>query len=157
MTMFKQIGDLVGNSFLGAYSALPGHQGRATARELRHCRRQLLADFGDRTQHRLGQFRDHVKLTDLMRYCAENLGNWPRIQGGTVGCDSMQRQLSYLQSCVQAPEECSDVSLFRAVIEYFIHEPLECAVIDDRQHAIRAVVQFICGNIAGEFFSDQSR
>jgi len=152
MTVFKQIGDLVGDPFLGACGTFRDHRGRATAGELRHRRRQLLADFCSRTQHRLGQFRDHVKLTDLVSYCAENLGNRPGIQGRTVGCDSLQRHVPCLQGGVQAPEERHDVRLFRAVVEHLVQDPFECPVIDHRQYAIRSVVQFICGNVAGEVF-----
>jgi hypothetical protein len=40
--------------------------------------------------------------------------------------------------------------VFWVVIEHFIHNPLERSIVDQRQHAIRSIVQFVRGNVAGE-------
>ena len=129
MPAFKQIGDLAGDSLLGARGSFRSPRGRASSRELWHLRGQLLTDLGHRAQHGFGQFCDHVKFTDLVRDCAENLGNRPRIQGRTVCRDSPQRQAPRLQGGAKPHEERRDVGLFGAVIENLVQHPLERPVI----------------------------
>ncbi len=129
MPAFEQIGDLAGDSLLGAGGTFRSQRGRAAAREFRHLRGQPLPNFGDRTQHGLGQFGDYVKFADLVRDRAEDLGDRLGIQGRTVGCDSTQRQLPRLQGGAKTPEESRDVGMFGAMIENLVHDPLERPVI----------------------------
>lgn len=152
ITMIEQIGDLVSRPLLGTCRTFRSFRGRAAAGKLRYLCGEFLAKFGDRAQHRLGQLGNDMELTDLVRHCAENLGNRPWIQVRTVCRDSVQCLASGLQSSPKTSEEGRNICLLRAVIEDFVHDPLERAVVHQRQHAIWSVVQFVRCYVAGEVF-----
>jgi hypothetical protein len=122
----------------------------APAGELRLLRRQALADLSDGTKDRLVQFRQDVEAADLMLHGAEDLGNRLRIQLRTVGGDPAKGQPAAGQGRPEAAEEPPDIPLSRVVVEDRVAQPLEGAVIDDRQDAEGAIVQLVSGDVPGE-------
>ena len=113
---------------------------RASATEFRLTGRQFLADFGHGTQHRFGQFLDDVKLATLVRHVAKYRGNRLRIQVRTVGRDALQFQAALLQQRLKPAEETLDVGVRGIMVQHLEGDSPERAVVDDREHAERAVV-----------------
>lgn len=110
----------------------------------------LLAFLGQGAQDRLGQFRDGVELAHLMFDGAENLGDRHGIQRGRIGRDAMQRETALLEHALEFTKESADVVVRRSVIQHLIADAFEAAIIDDGQDAVRTVVQFVGGDVAGE-------
>ena len=91
-----------------------------------------------------------MELAELVFDRAEHLDDGLRIERRAVGRDAPKGQPSGDQGLVEPPEEPEDVGFGRVVVEDLVQEPLEMAVIDDRQDAVRPVVEFVGGDGAGE-------
>src|SRR5262249_31089193 len=122
----------------------------APARQLRLLRGQLLADPSDGAEDGLVQLRQDMEATDLMLHRAEDLGNRPWIQVRTVGGDSAEGQPPAGQGRPEAAEDPPDIPMSRVVVEDLVTQPLEGAVVDDRQDTEGAVVQLVSGDVSRE-------
>src|SRR6516165_11353895 len=120
---------------------------RAATGKLRLLRRQALADLSDGTEDRLIQFRQDVEPADLMLHGAEDLRNRLRIQLRAIGGDPAKSQPSAGQGRPEAAEEPPDIPMRRVMVEDLVAQPLEGAVVDDRQDAEGAVVQLVSGDV----------
>src|SRR3954449_4064330 len=118
--------------------------------ERRLLRGQALAHLSDGTEDRLVQFRQDVEPADLMLHGAEDLRDRLRIKLRAVGGDPAKGQPAAGQGRPEAAEEPPDIPLSRVVVEDRIAQPLEGAVIDDRQDAEGAIVQLVSGDVPGE-------
>src|SRR5262249_58304117 len=76
----------------------------------------------------------------------EDLGNRPRIQVRTVGGDPVELQPAAGEGQREATEEGSDIAVSRGMVEDLVTQPLEGAVVDERQDAEGPVVKFIGGD-----------
>src|SRR5437016_1425022 len=150
MTMLKQIPDLPLQVSSPPDLPLRLRRDGAPAGELRLLRGQALADLSDGAEDGLVQLRQDVEATNLMLHRAEDLGNRLRIQLRTVGRDPAEGQSAAGQGRPEPPEERPDIPVFRVVVEDLVAQPLEGAVIDDRQDAEGTVVQLISGDVPGE-------
>jgi hypothetical protein len=75
-----------------------------------------------------------------MGHIAEDGGDRLRIQRRAVGGDPLEDQAARVQGGLEATEERLDVFVGGVVAEDLVGEPLEGAVIDDRQDAEGAVI-----------------
>src|ERR1051326_6222397 len=91
-----------------------------------------------------------MEPTNLVRHRAENRGNRLRIQFRTVGGDPPEAQPAARQGGLEPLEERLDVLVSWVVVEDLVAQPLEGAVIDDRQHAEGTIVQLVSGDVPGE-------
>ncbi len=150
MTMVEEFGDLCFQLFLRP-SAPPG---LATSRSPSRCRGHLGSDGFAHLRHcpqnRQSEVGDDVEFADLVRDVAEDLQNGLRIQSGTVGGDPLELQASVIEDLLEAPEELQDVLVRGVMVEDVEDEPLETAVVHDREHAEGTVVEFVGGNVSGE-------
>src|ERR671918_142756 len=121
-----------------------------TARYLGDVGTDRLAYLCDRPQDRLGQLRDDVELANLVRYIAKELGNRLWIKGRCVCCEAKKPQLTAFEDHLETLEELSNVVMCWVVVKYFVQDPLEAAIVHDREHPEGAVVQLIGGNVARE-------
>src|ERR1700722_3713105 len=96
------------------------------------------------------QRRQDVEPADLMLHGAEDLRNRLRIKLRAIGGDPAKGQPPAVQGRPEAAEEPPDIPVSRVVVEDLVAQPLEGAVIDDRQDAERAVIQLIGGDVPGE-------
>jgi hypothetical protein len=85
-----------------------------------------------------------------MRHRAEDRGDRLGIQRRTVGRDPLEDQSSRRQGGVEAAEERLNITVGRVVVEDLIEQPLEGAVVDDREDAKRAVIKLVGGDVARE-------
>lgn len=150
VTMLKQVSHLLIDPAAALRSSAGRGRRRTPPAERRFGGGQFLADLGRCTQHRFGQFLDHMEFTDLMPHPAENLGNRPGIQPGTIGRDALQSQAALVQSRLELAEETFDVGMGGIVVEHLVRDPPEGSVVDDREHAERAVVQLVSCDVARE-------
>src|SRR6516165_592571 len=150
MTMLEQVADLPLQ--VPASPGLPLRLQCAgpPARELRLLRGQVLADRSDGVEDGLGQLGQDVTATNLVLDRAEDLGNRLRIQLRTVGGDPLEAQPAARQGGLEPPEERLDIPVSRVVVEDLVAEPLEDAVVNDRQDAEGTVVQLVRGDVSGE-------
>ena len=112
--------------------------------------RQLLANPGHGVQNRVGQFLDDVELADLVGNGTEDQGNGLRVKRPTIGCDPPQCQAADIQLFLELGQESGDVHGRGRVVQHTIAQTAEVAVVHKTQHAERAVVQFIGGDVAAE-------
>ncbi len=149
MTMIKQIADLLLKAVLPA--GWPAHRAPRTApRQLRHRGLELLARPADRFEHRFGQLRDGVELTDLVFHVSEHLGDGNWIQSGRIRRDPEQCLGMGIERVLESPEEGNDVLMFRIVVQDLVQQAVETAVLNDGQHAERTIVELVGGNIPGK-------
>ena len=146
--MLKQVPDLFLNPFALPRGSSRGWCRRSSAAKLRFCGRQVLTNFRDGPQYRFRQFLDHVKLTKLVRNLAKHLQNRLGIQGRPVGCDSLECQTALFESRLECAKKAFYVDMSGIVIEHFIGQPAKGAVVDDREHAERAIVQFVRSDVS---------
>lgn len=150
VAVLEQIADLLLDPPLTA-GGTPGRlRGGTTPRQLGGRGRQALAQLGHSTEHRLGDFLEDVEGAKLMRHSTEDGGDRLRIQRRAVGRDPLEGQAPRLQGRVESAEERLDVLVGRVVIENLVDDPLEGAVIDDREDAEGSVIQFIGSDVARE-------
>ena len=75
-----------------------------------------------------------------MRDLAEDRGDRLGIQRRAIGRDPTDGQPAGLEGGPESAEERRDVRVGRVVVEDLVGEPLEGAVVDDREDAERAVI-----------------
>jgi hypothetical protein len=151
MTMIQQIDHLLLKAVLPA--GLPAHGTPRTApRQLRHGGLHLLAHPAHCFEHGFGQFHDRVKLTDLVSDGSEHFGYGDRIQGGGIRRDPEQGLGLAIERLLESPKETNDVLVVRIMIQDFVHQAVETAVVNDGQHAERTIVEFVGSDIPGEVF-----
>ena len=93
---------------------------------------------------------DGVERAELMRHVTEDRSDRLGIQLRAVGGDPTEGHSARLQGRVEAAEERLDVVVGRVVVEDLVGEPLEGAVVDDREDAEGAVIQLVGGDEARE-------
>jgi hypothetical protein len=71
--------------------------------------RQALALAGHRFHHRFDDILDDMKLAQLMRHPAKDLGEGGGIEWRTIGGYASQRQVTRCQGRVQPPQKGPDV------------------------------------------------
>ena len=96
------------------------------------------------------QLRQDVEATNLVLHLAESRGNRLRIQLRTVGGNPLEARPAVGQGGLEPLEERLDILVSRVVVEHLVAQPLEGAVIDDRQDAEGAIVQLVGGDVPGE-------
>ena len=111
---------------------------------------QVLSELGNRGEDRLIHFLDDMKGAELMRHRTEDRGDRLGIQRRTVGRDPLEDQPARLQGQLEAAEERLDVLGGRIAVEDLVGEPLEGAVVDDRQDAERSVIELVGGDVTRE-------
>ena len=112
--------------------------------------RQTLAFLGHGREDCLVHLVQDVELADLMRHRTEDCGDRLGVQRRAVGRDTLDGQPACLQCLAEAAEECLNVDLGRVAVQDVVEQPLEGAVIDDRQDTERAVIQLVVGNVPRE-------
>ena len=147
--MFEQLahllllpGGLAGLGSLGLAGSAARLLGNAVA--------EFLAGCDQGVQHRLGNFLDDVELTDLMGHIGPQLFQRLGIQLRAVGRDAPDGQATHVQSGLEVGQEAADVVLGRVVLQDAEGQADEGSVVDQREHAERAIVQLIDGDIAAE-------
>jgi len=149
VAVIEEIGDSLLNAFLSPCGFLRGF-GWPPPSQLGQAGGQGFAYLGHRPQNGLGQFRDGVKLADLVRDVAEYLGDGDRIEWGTIRGDASQGQLPGAEDGLETPEEPPNVIVGRIMIKNLIEDSLERVVVHDGENAEGAVVQLVRGDVAGE-------
>ena len=149
MAVVKQVRDLLFDAFLAGSQLAVGPRGSAPA-DLGQRAFELSSDLGHGLQDGLVEFGQDMELTDLMTDRAKHLGDGRRVQRRTVGGDAVQAQPTGFQDFLEPHEELGDVFLGGIMVENLIDQALEPMVVHDRQDAVRPVVQFVGGDIAGE-------
>ncbi len=123
---------------------------RPAPRQLRRRGGQPLALLGHGREDRLGHFAKDMEGTELMRDLAEDRGDRLGIQRRAVGRDPRDGQPAGREGGLEPAEEGRDVRVVGVVIEDLVGEPLEGAVVNDRQDAERPVIQLVDGDEARE-------
>ena len=149
MAMVKQVGDLLFEAFLASGQSAVFPRRPAAAKPGQRAFK-LPADLGDGLQDGFREFRQDVELADLMFDRAEDLDDGCRIQRRAVGRDALEGQAAGGEGLVQTLEESPDVLFGGVVVEDLVDQASEAVVVDDRQDAVRPVVEFVGGNVAGE-------
>jgi hypothetical protein len=101
-------------------------------------------------QNRLGNILEDVELTDLMGHVRPQLMERPGVQLRAVGSDTSDGQATRVQPGLEVRQEAADVVPGRVVFQDPEGQAEERSVVDQREHAERAVVQLIDGEIAAE-------
>lgn len=101
-------------------------------------------------QDRLGQVGDDVELANLMRDRSEDLQDRLGIESRTVSRDPKELQAAAIEDQLEATEERQDILVGWIMVENFVDNPLELPVVHDREHAERAVVELVGGDVARE-------
>ena len=83
---------------------------------------------------------DGVERAELMGHIAEDCGDRLGVQRRAVGRDPLEDQAARLQGGPEAAEERLDIAVGRVVAEDLVGEPLEGAVVNDREDAERSVI-----------------
>jgi hypothetical protein len=148
--MLKQVSHFLIDPLAASGCAAGRGRRRTPATELRFGGGQLLADFGYRTQYRLRQFLQDVKLAELVWHIPENLRNRLGIQRRTVGRDALKRQSALVECRLKRAEETFDVGACGIVIQNLVADSPERVVVDDREDTKWAVVQFVGRDVSGE-------
>ena len=110
----------------------------------------LLADLGQGMQDRKGQFLDDMERADLVRHAVEDQRQRLGIQGRAVGGDAARRQAPAIQWFPESLEKAADIRGLWRMVQHPVGQTPVGAVIDDAQHAERAIVQFINRDVPGE-------
>ena len=151
IAVLKQLADLALDRLLAAGRTPGGLVGtRPAPRQLRCRGGQPLALLCHGREDRLGQFAKDMEGADLMRDLAEDLGDRLGIQRRAVGRNPTDGQPAGIEGLMEAAEERRDVLVGRVVVEDLVGQPLEGAVVDDREDAERPVIQLVYGEIARE-------
>lgn len=115
MTLIEEISDPLLHAFLLPCSSLRRFR-RPPPLELGKAGGQRFSHLGHRPEDGLGQFRDGVKLANLVGDVAEHLGDGNRIEGGTIRGDAAQGQPPGVEGGLEPPEELSDVVVAGVVV-----------------------------------------
>ena len=150
MAALEESGDLCLEPFpgQGAPRGLAGS--RTPARRRRNPGPDGFADLGHCPQDCQGDVGDDVELADLVRHVAKDIQNRLRIHGRTVGRDPLELQTTAIEDPLESSEEVQHVLVRWVVVEDVVDEPLEAAVVHDRQHAKRTIVEFVGSDVSGE-------
>jgi hypothetical protein len=150
VTVLEQIADLLLDPLLTAGGTPGGLRGGTAPRQLGGLGGQAFPQLGHGTEDRLGEFLEDVECAELMRHLAEDRGDRLGIERRAVGGDPLEDQAPHRQGGLEAAEERLDVHVGRVVVEDLSDEPLEGAVVDDREDAERPVIQLVGGDVARE-------
>jgi len=93
--------------------------------------REFLAEFRHRVQHRLGNFLDDVKLTQLVADVGPQLRQRLGVQRRTVGGDAQYLELTRFQLDLEIPQERTHVRVGWVVVEHAKSQAAMAAVIDN--------------------------
>lgn len=149
VTVLEKVGDaLLGAADAGRPAAVG--LGGPAPRQDGQLGRQVLADLGHGVQHRVGQFLDDVEAAELVGHAVEDQGQRRRVQGRAIGGDAFQPQAAGIQVRLEVLEEAGDVRGLGGMVQDAIAEAAEVVVIHQAQHAERAVIDLIDGDIAAE-------
>src|ERR1700722_10505254 len=148
--VLEQITGLTLDPLLAARGLLRSLGGGTTPWQLGSAGRQGLAQLGHGGEDRLVQVAKDVERAELMRHVTEDRGNRLRVQLRAVGRDPLHSQPARLQGRVEAAKERLDVALGRIVVKDLVGEPLEGAVINDREDGEWAVIQLVGSDEARE-------
>jgi len=111
---------------------------------------KLLAEACKYSQYRLGQFLEDVELADLVRELPKDLSYWLRIEGRGVGRDPAHNATVCGNRFPQPFQEATNVFVLRIMLKHLVQQAALTLAIDDRQDAEWAVIQLVCGHVAGE-------
>ena len=150
IAVLEQRTDLPRDPLLVAGGLLCRLRAGTATRQLGGARRQVLAELGHRAEDRLGHFLEDVEGAELMRHLTEDRGDRLGIQRRAVGRDPLEGQPPCRQAGLKTAKERLDIDVGRVVVENLIEQPLEGAVVDDREDAERAVIQLVGGDVARE-------
>ena len=142
----EQVGNSLFEAFLAGRQLSRGGRGPAAA-EFRSRGLQLSPHLRHRLQDGPVDLGDDVELADLVRDRSKHLCDGRGIQWRA---DGLEGQAAGGQDLLESREERRDVFLRRTVVEDFVDQPIEAMVVDDRQDAVRPVIELIGRNIAGE-------
>jgi hypothetical protein len=148
--MLEQLADLPPDPLLAPRGLLRRLRSGTATSQLWGAGGQSLSELGDGGEDRLVHFLDDMEGAELMRHRTEDRGDRLGIQRRAVGRDPLEDQAARLQGLMEAAEERLDVLGGRIAVEDPVGEPLEGAVVDDREDAERAVIQLIGGDVARE-------
>lgn len=151
VTVLEEISDLPFKPFLDPCASGGFPASRTTPVPGGHPDSDRFPYLCDCPQDCLGQVSDDVELANLVRDRSEDLQDRRGIESGAVRCDSQEFQTAAVEDPLEATEERQDILVGGIMVEDFVDDPLELPVVHDREHAERAVVELIGGDIAGEF------
>jgi hypothetical protein len=149
MAMFVKGGDFGVNAFLARRELARG-AGLSAPPEFGPRGLELPPNRGHDLKNLLVQFQKHMELADLMGRRTKNCGDGRWIQGRAIGGDAPERQSSGFEGFMETPEKRRYVGFGGVVIQDFVSQPPEMAVVHDGQHAVGPVVEFIGGDVARE-------
>jgi len=151
MTLLEQFRDAMMDR-LGAALLAPRFRGvlGASSRQLRGLVGQALPQASQGPQHNLGQVRENMKFTDLVRNPPKYLGNRLRIQGRTIGCDAPDHVPTSRNQFLQAAQKLGNVPVSRVVLQNLVEQPALLTGIDGRQDTEGTVIQFVGRQVARE-------
>ena len=101
-------------------------------------------------QDRLGDLAENVEGTHLMGDVAEDCGDRLGIKRRAITGDPLEGQTAGRQGPLEAAEQRHDVLVNRIAVEDLVEQPLEGAVVDDREDAEGSVIQLVNGDEARE-------
>jgi len=143
VAVLEQVADLLLDPLLAPGGTTRRLRARTAAWQLGSTGRQILAQFGHGREDRLGHFFENMERAKLMRHIAEDRGDRFGVQRRAVGCDPLEAQPARVQGGMEAAEERFNVAVGGIVVEDLVGEPLEGAVIDDREDAERSVIELV--------------
>lgn len=86
-----------------------------------------------------------MEFANLVGQIAPDNLDGGRIQGGAIGGDTLDGQLSRLQDCLKASEKGDQILVVGIMVKNLEKQTLERAVVNDRKDAKRSIVQFVSG------------
>jgi len=149
VAVVEQAGDPGLDAFLAGRQSAPGCR-RPAPTELGQSSFQLSPHLRHRLQDGLVDLGNDVELANLMRDRPQHLCDGCGIQLRAVGGDALEAQAAGRQGAAEPQEEFRDVFLGGVVVEYLVDQTFEAMIVDDRQDAIRPVVEFIGRDVTRE-------
>jgi hypothetical protein len=122
----------------------------ASTWQLRGLVGQALPQASQGTQHSLGQVREDMEFTDLVRDLPKHLGNRLRIQRRTIGRDALDYASTSRDQFLQAIQEPDDVPMSRVALQDVVEQSALLTGIDGRQDTEGAVIEFVGRQVARE-------
>lgn len=152
-TILEQCRDLRLNPFVHLDGPLILRlDGTSTFGPLRHRLGKLATDLRHRFQDRLVDFLENVEDADLVPNPWKNSLDRFRIKIRTVRRDTVKFQAAMCQNVFERIQKLANIVFVRTAFENPICQPLEFAIVDDRQDAKRSVVDFVDRDVAGKHF-----
>jgi len=90
------------------------------------------------------------KLQALLQRRRIQLRDRPWIKLRAVGRDAVKFQLAIFQDTLERAEQLADVLMFGIMVENAIRQTFVFAIVNNRKHAKRAVINFIDRGVAGK-------